>query len=160
MPKTTTTDDATRLGRMSGPLRRAMLRAVRVAADLPDLPEAQIEVLRVLAVEPQISSGDLATRLRMARPTTSNLVTTMVRQGLVEREPSGGDLRRVVIRPTAHALELLTRYDRAGRQVLSDALASLDPDEREAVVAALPALEALTAVLVEMSTSTADHPAP
>jgi DNA-binding MarR family transcriptional regulator len=77
----------------------------------------------------------------------------MQRQGLVEREQVGDDLRRVVIRPTPRALELLARYDRASRQVLADALGSLDADARRAVVAALPALEELTAALVAMSSA-------
>jgi DNA-binding MarR family transcriptional regulator len=151
----TDTDDAARLGRLTGPLRRAVLRSVRVAADLPDLPEAQIEVLRALAAETSLASGDLAERLRLARPTTSNLLTTMQRQGLVEREHVGEDLRRVVVRPTRRALDLLARYDRASRQVLADALGSLDDDARRAVVAALPALEGLTAALVAMSSADA-----
>ena len=145
------TGDAVRLGQMTGPLRRAVLRAVRVAADLPDLPEAQIEVLRVLAAETSLTSGELAARLRLARPTTSNLLTTMRRQGLVESERIDGDLRRVVVRPTPHALDLLARYDRASRQVLTDALDSLGGDARRAIVAAVPALEELTATLVAMS---------
>ena len=144
-------DDAVRLGQMTGPLRRAVLRAVRVAADLPDLPEAQIEVLRVLAAEPSLASGELSARLRLARPTTSNLLTTMRRQGLLERDRADGDLRRVVVRPTPHALDLLARYDRASRQVLSEALGSLGGDARRAVVAAVPALEELTTALVAMS---------
>lgn len=147
-------DDAVRLGRMTGPLRRAVLRAVRVAADLPDLPEAQIEVLRVLAAESQLSSGELAERLQLARPTTSNLITSMERQDLVRREHVDDDLRRVVIRPTRHALDLLSRYDRTSHRLLADALDSLDGDARHAIVAALPALEELTATLVAMSTPT------
>ena len=151
----TDTDDAVRLGQMTGPLRRAVLRAVRVAADLPDLPEAQIEVLRVLAAETSLASGELAARLRLARPTTSNLLTTMRRQGLVERERIDEDLRRVVVRPTPHALDLLARYDRASRQVLSTALDSLGADARQAVVAAVPAFEELTTVLDAVSSPVA-----
>ncbi|WP_299572125.1 MarR family winged helix-turn-helix transcriptional regulator [uncultured Williamsia sp.] len=151
----TDTDDAVRLGQMTGPLRRAVLRAVRIAADLPDLPEAQIEVLRVLAAETSLASGELAARLRLARPTTSNLLTTMRRQGLVERERIGEDLRRVVVRPTPHALDLLARYDRASRQVLSTALDSLGADARQAVVAAVHAFEELTTVLDAMSSPVA-----
>lgn len=39
---------AAELSRLLGPLRRAVLRTTRSAEDLPDLPEAQIELLRVL----------------------------------------------------------------------------------------------------------------
>src|ERR1044072_3048564 len=39
-------DTATDLGRLIGPLRRAVLLRTRRAEDLPDLPEAQIELLR------------------------------------------------------------------------------------------------------------------
>ncbi|GAA2047815.1 MarR family winged helix-turn-helix transcriptional regulator [Williamsia deligens] len=153
-------DDATRLGQMTGPLRRAVLRAVRLAADLPDLPEAQIEVLRVLVTESTVTSSALADRLGLARPTASNLVTTMVRHGLLAREPVDGDLRRVAIRATPHARDLLRRYDRTSRTLLADALTRMDPAAREAIVVALPAFEQLTSVLTEMASPTVrDHSA-
>ncbi|MGW7521149.1 MarR family transcriptional regulator, partial [Streptomyces sp. NPDC054796] len=74
------------LGGLLGPLRRAVLRATRNSEGLPDLPEAQIELLRTLSTAPEgLSPGAVAARLRVARSTVSNLVRVMSAAGLVER---------------------------------------------------------------------------
>src|SRR5690348_11070322 len=100
-------DTATTLSRLLGPLRRAVLRSARSAGNLPDLPDAQIELLRVLAACPGATPRAVATQLRMAPSTVSNLVKTMTASGLVERRPSPHDLRTVGLTATAAALELL-----------------------------------------------------
>src|ERR1044072_2972035 len=76
-------DTATEFGRLLGPLRRAVLRT-RHTAGLPELPEAQSELLRVLA-EGDATPREVAPRLRVAPSTVSNLVRTMSAAGLVER---------------------------------------------------------------------------
>ncbi|MCZ9343501.1 hypothetical protein NGM37_37680, partial [Streptomyces sp. TRM76130] len=61
---------ASGLGGLLGPLRRAVLRSTRNAEGLPDLPEAQIELLRALATAPDgLSPGAAAARLRIAPST-------------------------------------------------------------------------------------------
>ncbi|MFC8178014.1 hypothetical protein CH293_07470 [Rhodococcus sp. 14-2470-1b] len=141
------TSDASELARRLGPLRRALLRATRTAADLPDIPDAQIEVLRALVEDPSSTPGGLATRLDLARSTVSNLVKAMVTNGLVERTAATTDLRSAQLCASPKAVELLARYDRSSSQVLSDALATLPERDRRAVAAALPALAAITQVL-------------
>ncbi|MFE6689445.1 MarR family winged helix-turn-helix transcriptional regulator [Streptomyces sp. NPDC057743] len=139
-------DTATEFGRLIGPLRRALLRTRR-AADLPDLPEAQIELLRALAEAGPLSPRQAADRLRLAPSTISNLVRTMTTTGLVERKPSATDLRTVDLIATPTALEMLHTYDRTSTAALHRALANLAPDNREAIEHALPALaELLTAL--------------
>ncbi|MFF5668481.1 MarR family transcriptional regulator, partial [Streptomyces griseofuscus] len=72
------------LGGLLGPLRRAVLRATRNAEGLPDLPEAQIELLRALSSSPEgLSPGAAATRVRVAPSTVSNLVRAMSAARLV-----------------------------------------------------------------------------
>ncbi|MEU7166765.1 MarR family transcriptional regulator [Streptomyces morookaense] len=139
-------DTATEFGRLIGPLRRAVLRTRR-AAELPDLPEAQIELLRALAEAGPLSPRQAADRLRLAPSTISNLVRTMTAAGLVERKPSATDLRTVHLIATPTALEMLHTYDRTSTAALHRALANLAPHNREAIERALPALAELLTVL-------------
>ncbi|MFL5996378.1 MAG: MarR family winged helix-turn-helix transcriptional regulator [Streptomyces sp.] len=139
-------DTATEFGRLVGPLRRAILRTRRTA-DLPDLPEAQIELLRALAEAGPLSPRQAADRLRLAPSTISNLVRAMTTAGLIEREPSTTDLRTVALAASPSALELLHTYDRTSTAALHRALADLTPDSREAIEHALPALAELLTVL-------------
>lgn len=139
-------DTATEFGRLIGPLRRAILRTRRTA-DLPDLPEAQIELLRALAEAGPLSPRQAADRLRLAPSTVSNLVRTMTTAGLVEREPSTTDLRTVRLTASPTALEMLDTYDRTSTAALHRALANLTPNSREAIEHALPALAELLTVL-------------
>lgn len=138
---------AAALSRRLGPLRRSVLRATRAAADLPHLPDAHIELLRVIAEEPGLSPRSIADRVKLARPTVSNLLQTMRRAGLVALVRRDDDARRVEVTATAHALDLLARYDAASERILSTALDALTPAERRAVSAAVPALDRLEANL-------------
>ncbi|GAB3460187.1 MarR family transcriptional regulator [Kineococcus endophyticus] len=136
---------ARRLGPLLGPLRRTVLRRSRDLAALPDLPEAQVELLRVLAGQGAQSPSGLADRLRLARPTVSNLLRTLSSTGLVDRSPGAG--RAVEVSATDHARDLLRRYDAASARTLELALERLDTADRTTLAAALPALERLLAAL-------------
>jgi len=144
-----TEDDTTRIARRLsdrvGPFRRTLLRTSRAVADLPDIPEAQIEVLRALGVDPQVGTAPsaLATRLGLARSTVSNLVSAMEQSGLVERRVVGGDGRRATVHLTPLATDRLRTYDDAATTVLVDALDRLSDADRHALARALPALERL-----------------
>lgn len=136
-----------RLNLVVSPLRRALLSAARAAEGLPDIPDAQIEVLRAIPGGVRSSPGALAERLGLSRPTVSNLLKSMESARLVERLAQAGDGRRVEVRATAGALELLARFDEASAVIVGDALAELDADEREALAAALPVLERLRGIV-------------
>ncbi|MET8181553.1 MarR family winged helix-turn-helix transcriptional regulator [Streptomyces sp. NPDC005336] len=149
-------DTAATLSQLLGPLRRAVLRSARSAGNLPDLPDAQIELLRALAAHPGITPRAAATQLRMAPSTVSNLVKTMTASGLVERHPSPQDLRTVGLTATAAALDLLDRYDRTSTATLADAIAGLGAHDEEALSRALPVMERLLATLQETTDRTLD----
>ncbi|MFF3501865.1 MarR family winged helix-turn-helix transcriptional regulator [Streptomyces sp. NPDC003247] len=132
----------------SGPLRRAVLRATRNAEGLPDLPEAQIELLRALSSSAEgLSPGAAAARLRVAPSTVSNLVRTMSAARLVERVRPEHDQRTVVLTASSRALELLERYDRASTAALVRVVRELPDADRLALDRALPALDRLVAAL-------------
>ncbi|MER7394599.1 MarR family transcriptional regulator [Streptomyces sp. NPDC000151] len=140
-------DTAASLSHLLGPLRRAVLRSTRTAEGLPDLPEAHIELLRVLSADGPLGTGAVAARLSVSPSTVSNLVRAMAAAGLVERRPSATDARSVGLSATPAALELLARYDRASTRALQEALHGLPPGDRAAVDKAIPALERLAASL-------------
>ncbi|MFC7308202.1 MarR family winged helix-turn-helix transcriptional regulator [Streptomyces monticola] len=138
------TDTAIEFSRLLGPLRRAVVRVTRTAENLPDLPEAQIELLRVLADGP-LTPRQTADRLRVAPSTVSNLVKTMRTAGLVERTTHPGEGRTALLTATDRAADLLTRYDRASARALAEGIDHLGPDDHAALRAALPALARLAA---------------
>jgi DNA-binding MarR family transcriptional regulator len=138
---------AAALSRTLGPLRRAVLRATRAAEALPDLPDTHIEIMRAVADSPDISPRAIADRLGLARPTVSNLIQTMKRDGLLTLVRNADDARVVHVTVTEFAAELLSRYDTTSERIVSGALNQLTTKERAAVAAAVPALARLQAIL-------------
>lgn len=139
--------DASRLAAVISPLRRALLAATRAEARLPELSDAQIDVIRALPRGMSRGPAEIADRLRLSRSTVSNLLGAMESDGLVERTPAPTDGRRVVVRASEAALDLFDRFDAANSALVAQAAAQLEPGERAALDAALPVLERLCAVL-------------
>lgn len=142
-----TTATASGLSVLLGPLRRRVLRRSRELADLPDLPEAQVELLRVLAERGPLTPSRLAETLHLARSTISNLLRVTGVAGLTERSSGAGDLRVVNVSATGSALSLLDRYDRASAATVAAAAARLTPEDQAALPAVVAVLERLLAVL-------------
>ncbi|MFD3745394.1 MarR family winged helix-turn-helix transcriptional regulator [Nocardia sp. NPDC058633] len=148
-PSTSATPVEVQLSALLGPLRRAVLRRTRTAEGLPDLPEAQIELLRLLATTGGLTPSQAALELRVAQSTISNLIRTMSATGLVDRVPSPTDGRAATLTTSATARELLARYDHTSAAVLRDSLAKLPLADQRALQYALPALQQLLAALDE-----------
>ncbi|WP_410875873.1 MarR family winged helix-turn-helix transcriptional regulator [Nocardia sp. A7] len=142
-----TTTVETQLSALLGPLRRAVLRRTRASEGLPDLPEAQIELLRLLATTGGLTPSQAAIELRVAQSTISNLIRTMAATGLVDRVPSTTDGRTATLVTSATARELLARYDHTSATMLRDSLAKLPLADQRALECALPALRQLLAAL-------------
>lgn len=140
--------DAARLAAVVSPLRRALLTAAREREGLPDIPDAQIEVIRALPRGTVASPGELADRLGLRRPTLSNLLAAMEAAGLIARRRSDADGRRVEVVATPEALGFFERFDAASAAIVAEAAASLSPADAAALAAAVPALEALRDALV------------
>jgi DNA-binding MarR family transcriptional regulator len=87
---------------------------------------------------------ELAAAEAVAQPSMTTLVARLERDGLVTRGTDPDDARAVRVAITAEGLERLARM-RAERAALMEArLAELEPQERAAVAAALPALQKLS----------------
>jgi DNA-binding MarR family transcriptional regulator len=141
--------DAARLASVISPLRRTLLAAARAAEHLPEIPDAQIEIIRALPRGTVAGPGELAERLGLSRPTVSNLLTTMESAGLVERRRSPANQRRVEVLATAKALDLFDRFDLASGKLVAGAAATLSAADRSALAAAVPALERLRDALTD-----------
>lgn len=140
--------DPARLAGILSPLRRALLTASRAAHDLPDIPDAQIQVIRALPAGESRAPSDLADELRLDRSTISNLLASMQRSGLIERRPDPSDGRRALVSTSARARSIFASFDAASARILGEALGVLDPTDRMAVAAAVPALERLLSALI------------
>ncbi|WP_420369601.1 MarR family winged helix-turn-helix transcriptional regulator [Curtobacterium sp. L1-20] len=138
---------ARRLSAEIGPFRRALLGTARRSVALPDIPDAQIEVLRRLDEDGWSSPTSLGRVLGLARSTVSNLVAAMERDGLVERRLALGDGRSTEVGLTDLARRRLAEYDVSAERVLVDALGALPEGDQRALAAALPVLERLRAEL-------------
>jgi DNA-binding MarR family transcriptional regulator len=128
-------------------LARVARRAVRRSARLPALPDAQVEVLRVVEASPGIGTGRVAEQLQLVPNTVSTLVGELVTAGLLTRERDEADRRAARLQLTPTAEERLQQWGAVRDQVVSAALAQLAPAERQALADALPSVRHLLAVL-------------
>ncbi|MEV4776086.1 MarR family winged helix-turn-helix transcriptional regulator [Microbacterium sp. LWH12-1.2] len=150
--------DAARLAAVISPLRRALLAATRAAARLPELPDAQIDVIRALPRGTARGPAEIAAQLRLSRPTVSNLLGTMEAARLVERTSDPSDGRRVLVQASDRALDLFARFDAASAAILTQASSMLNSGERAILADALPVLERLSVALSEADAAASDAP--
>lgn len=132
-----------RLAAVISPLRRTLLAAARRAEHLPEIPDAQIEIIRALPRGTAMAPSELAERLDLSRSTVSNLLRAMDSAGLVTRNPRTDDRRQVQVSVSVKALDLFERFDHAGAALVAEAAAALPAADHQALAAALPALERL-----------------
>lgn len=128
-------------------IRRALRRATRREVGLTPLPEAQREVLLLVAERPGITVGGAAEILQLAPNTVSTLLRQLVGEGYLERRRDLVNRRVVHIEVTVRARERMSRYKGARANVLVRALSTLDEEERRSVAAALPALAKLAGAI-------------
>lgn len=117
----------------------AIHAATRASQRTFGLSGAQLFVLRELAHSTGQSLSDLARRTRTTQGSVSEVVSRLVRQGLVAREASSVDRRRAVLTLTAEGQSVLerapesvqarllagfTRLTEAEQQALADGLES------------------------------------
>ncbi|WP_441246720.1 MarR family winged helix-turn-helix transcriptional regulator [Kitasatospora sp. McL0602] len=142
----TTIERAQRLTDVITRLRRALRSSIRTDYPWESLPMAQVELLQTLAAAP-LRVGELAARQRLAPNTVSGLVGKLLEAGFVDRQADPGDRRTARIALTEAGHQQLRDWQRAHERRLADALESLSPANREAVMNALPGLEQLAKAL-------------
>ncbi|MGB3886619.1 MarR family winged helix-turn-helix transcriptional regulator [Gordonia sp. (in: high G+C Gram-positive bacteria)] len=116
---------------------------LRRNAPVNTLSAAQSSALAVLIDHGPMRMGELAERESIRMPTATALVDGLLREGLVSREPDPADRRAVVVSPSAKAARIVDEIRTSRDDVVTQAMASLSPDHRAALAAALPALREL-----------------
>ncbi|MER5491836.1 MULTISPECIES: MarR family transcriptional regulator [unclassified Streptomyces] len=126
-------------------VRRALWRGLTG----PRLRGAQVELLRLVRGAPGLRVSAAARQLGLAGNSVSTLVRQLVALGLLERSPDPRDGRAALLTLTPEAEDRLRAWEDRRTALLAARFAALAPAEREALVAALPALRALAKGLHE-----------
>ena len=130
-----------------GPMFRLLRRAVAAGYARPRLPGAQVDVLRLVERRPGAAVAEVAEELQVAANTVSTLVRELEAAGLLERRRGRADRRVTELHLTTAAHERLADWGRHRQEVLEEVLGDLQAADREALAAALPALERLREAL-------------
>ncbi|MGZ4412263.1 MAG: MarR family winged helix-turn-helix transcriptional regulator [Gaiellaceae bacterium] len=127
-------------------LRPLLLRLNReLRRELSDLgvSGSQAALLHVIHARSGVGVADLALQEKMSAPAVSAHLDRLERAGLVRRVRSESDRRRVGLELTQAGSALLRRIRSRRTAWLANRLGRLGPDEREAIIAALPPLTRL-----------------
>jgi DNA-binding MarR family transcriptional regulator len=111
------------------------------------LSPAQLSALVTIEATGPVRSGDLAARENVSAPTITRMIGAMEEAGLVTRRADPSDARGSLISLAPGGSAALDALRRESNNTLSRTLSRLPRDQRAALVAALPALEALLADL-------------
>ncbi|WP_025159038.1 MarR family winged helix-turn-helix transcriptional regulator [Leifsonia aquatica] len=128
-------DVAGRLALAAGRLNR------RIRSATGGLSHGQLSALSTIVRTGPLRPSEVATVESVAAPTVTRLVSELEARGLVERTPDPDDGRSFFVSGTDAGIELLleARSDRA--RAVARILDGLDPEQVDALRAALPALE-------------------
>ncbi|WP_216210157.1 MarR family winged helix-turn-helix transcriptional regulator [Amycolatopsis aidingensis] len=124
------------VGRLSRSLRQA---------GTPGPGHGAISALATLAHYGQLRLGDLAAKEGVAAATMSRIVAALVESGYVRRESDPIDRRAWLATATEEGQRLVSGVRSTRVQELGRRIDRLSVEQKEALVAALPALEALLA---------------
>jgi DNA-binding MarR family transcriptional regulator len=141
-----TADDSTLP--LAGDLRIAVMRLARrlraERADI-DLTLTQLSALAALERHGPMTPGNLAAIERVRPPSMTRVLNGLADQGLVSRTAHPSDGRQVIVAATDEARTRL-RDDRRRREAwLAQRLATLEPEQRQALRAVVPIMEQLVA---------------
>jgi DNA-binding MarR family transcriptional regulator len=130
---------------LAGRLRVAVGLLVRRLRqrDPGHLSSAQLSALITVEASGPMRSGDLAVRENVAAPTMTRLIGVMADAGLVTRGPDPSDARGSLVALAPGGAAALAAVRRERNNILSRLIAALPAEQRAALAAALPALEAL-----------------
>jgi DNA-binding MarR family transcriptional regulator len=134
------------LGDLTGRLHIAVARLIRrLRREVPSaLGQSAISTLATLTAEGPLRLGDLAVREGVRPPTMTRIVAALEEDGYVSRKADPADRRACLLQATGAGAALIAGAKSARADRLAAHLAELTPEQRAALAAALPALEALT----------------
>ena len=105
----------------------------------------QFRTLMALGLTPPMKLSAVADFLGASPPTTSRIVSKLVRKGLVTRSECARDRRQIDLRLTGRGQRVREIARAATQAVLAQELATLNPREQRAVVVAMKSLGGLFA---------------
>lgn len=117
--------------------------ALRRRTPIQEYSAAQASALSVLLDDGPMRMGTLADRESIRMPTATALIDGLTKNGLVERRPDPADRRAVMVDLTPHGRHVLDQVRGRRDSILTAALAGLSAEDRAALAAAAPALQAL-----------------
>ncbi len=136
----------TTIGELASLLRPPLLRLTRMVrnqrVDL-SVTLTQLSALGTLRRRGPMSAGELAACERVQPPSMTKVIATLEARGLLRRDVHPIDRRQAVIAITEAGLKLLDDERRSRDAWLTRRLASLTPEERGIVRAAIPVLDKL-----------------
>jgi DNA-binding MarR family transcriptional regulator len=109
---------------------RVLRESSRAAEQRVGVTGAQLFVLQTLARRPSLSLNELAEHTHTHQSTVSVVVSKLVEAGLVHREPSGKDARRLQLALSSEGRALLRRAPGAAQERLIEAIEGLAVLER------------------------------
>jgi DNA-binding MarR family transcriptional regulator len=120
---------------------RRVVQSLRLSARAAEtdlgLSGAQLFVLQKLSEERSLSVNDLAERTLTHQSSVSVVASRLVEKGLVARQTSAGDARRLELSITAKGRAMLRRSPLAAQEKLLHGLAEMSERERAQLAALL-----------------------
>jgi DNA-binding MarR family transcriptional regulator len=142
---TTLAADPTVLANRLRPVLLQLNRQLRREIHSLGVTGGQVSLLVQIRYHPGIGIRELAALERMSVPGMSKFISRLEEAGLVQRAPVEGDQRRVGLTLTAAGQKVLRSVKSKRTAWLSARLRDLDPEELEAIDAAIEPLAHLLA---------------
>jgi DNA-binding MarR family transcriptional regulator len=139
------TQDPTTARELADQIRPVLLRLARELrreAQSLGVTGGQVALLAQIKKSPGITASELAEHERMSAPGMSGHIARLEGANLIERTRAA-DRRRIGLTLTPEGAKILANVRKRRTVWLAERLDGLSHDEREAIAAALPALERL-----------------
>jgi DNA-binding MarR family transcriptional regulator len=110
-----------------------LLRRLRIDDDVLGVSPPRLSALSVVVSTGPLAIGALATAEGVAAPTMTRLVDGLERDGFIRRRRDPSDARGVLVEATPAGRRVLTKGRAQRVETLAASLASLTPDELDAI---------------------------
>lgn len=134
-----------------------LLRGMRAADRASGLTPARLSALSVLVFAGPCTLGELARAEDVSGPTMTRVVDGLAGLGLAVRGAHPDSARQVLVSATPSGHELMGAAARRREDVIVAALRGLPAPQRQAVVAAAPALRDLAALVPPLARDLAER---
>lgn len=129
-------------------------RRLNASSTSEGLTPTQASVLGLIAARGPLALAQLGEMEGLNPTMLSRIVSTLTAAGLIVRKAAAADLRTLLVEATPEGARLHERIKSTRAQVVSESAANLSEDQVDAIIAALPALDALA----EQLNRQAQHP--